>query len=299
MNEYTCPPASLGTPCYYSSRAALIGGVPDAHLALSAPVVVYWVASLAFHCLDTSGWAALGRYRIHAPAEVVSRNHVARTAVIGNVLLNQLLQTAFGVICLDAQNPSANHVEIVSQIARRLPFAHTYGCRAAYVIYWWANPLLQLLVAMVALDIWQYFVHRFLHTNKFMYQHVHSWHHRVYVPFAFASSYNHPLEGFLVDAIGSFIAQALARLNIRQAALLFSLAILKVVDDHGGYRFPFDPLQLLSQNNADFHDIHHQDFGMKFNFSAPFFVHWDELMSTRMTRRDIEWRKQKSRAKFE
>lgn len=46
---------------------------------------------------------------------------------------------------------------------------------------------------------------------------------------------------------------------------------------------PFDPLQALFGNNAAYHDIHHQQFGIKRNFSQPYFTHWDTLLSTRMT----------------
>jgi hypothetical protein len=36
-----------------------------------------------------------------------------------------------------------------------------------------------------------------------------------------------------------------------------------------------------------------QAIGIKSNFSQPFFVHWDALLGTRMTRDDIERRRQK------
>jgi sterol desaturase/sphingolipid hydroxylase (fatty acid hydroxylase superfamily) len=76
-------------------------------------------------------------------------------------------------------------------------------------------------------------------------------------------------------------------MSTRQDILLFTFATLKTVDDHCGYSLPFDPLQLLFSNNADFHDIHHQTIGIKKNFSQPFFIHWDTIMGTRMTRKDI------------
>jgi sphinganine C4-monooxygenase len=36
-----------------------------------------------------------------------------------------------------------------------------------------------------------------------------------------------------------------------------------------------------------------QVIGTKSNFAQPFFVHWDTLLGTRMTREDIERRRQK------
>jgi sphinganine C4-monooxygenase len=97
-----------------------------------------------------------------------------------------------------------------------------------------------------------------MHINKFLYRHIHSWHHRLYVPYAFGAQYNHPIEGFLLDSLGSAVAEALAGLTTRQATLLFAISALKTVDDHCGWKLPFDPLQLVTGNNADYHDIHHQ-----------------------------------------
>ena len=96
-----------------------------------------------------------------------------------------------------------------------------------------------------------------MHVNKFLYKQFHSWHHRLYVPYAFGSLYNHPVEGFLLDSLGAALAETLTGMSTRQATLLFIFSTLKTVDDHCGYNLPFDPLQLFG-NNADYHDIHHQ-----------------------------------------
>lgn len=108
------------------------------------------------------------------------------------------------------------------------------------------------------IDTWQYFLHRAMHINKTLYKHLHSVHHRLYVPYAFGALYNHPVEGFVLDSLGAVVAEWLCGLTTRQSALLFAIATMKTVDDHCGYSLPFDPLQLLTSNNADYHDIHHQ-----------------------------------------
>jgi sphinganine C4-monooxygenase len=92
------------------------------------------------------------------------------------------------------------------------------------------------------------------------------------------------------------VAQHLTRLSLRQATLLFTFSTLKTVDDHCGYNLPFDPFQIFFPNNADYHDIHHQAIGIKKNFSQPFFVHWDTILGTKMTRQEVEARMKKSRA---
>jgi sphinganine C4-monooxygenase len=97
-----------------------------------------------------------------------------------------------------------------------------------------------------------------MHMNQFLFKHLHSVHHRLYVPYAFGALYNHPIEGLLLDSLGAALAESLSLMTTRQAIFLFSFSTFKTVDDHCGYRLPFDPFQLVAANNADYHDIHHQ-----------------------------------------
>lgn len=62
----------------------------------------------------------------------------------------------------------------------------------------------------------------------------------------------------MLDTLGAAISESAAGLTTRQAMLFFIVSTCKTVDDHCGYSLPFDPLQILSPNNADYHDIHHQ-----------------------------------------
>ena len=193
------------------------------------------------------------------------------------------------------------------------------------------------------IDTWQFFLHKLMHEVPFLYRNFHSHHHRLYVPYAFGALYNHPVEGFLLDTLGATIAEAASAMTVRQKILLFGFASLKTVDDHSGYRIWWDPmqvsahpsiqppaadtrsltsfsfvsLQLLFSNNADYHDIHHQSFGIKSNFSSvstplphfclersaepsltppscfrqPFFTRWDIIFNTVMTRDQVNNRK--------
>ncbi|CAN0923667.1 Sphinganine C4-monooxygenase 1 [Linum grandiflorum] len=102
-------------------------------------------------------------------------------------------------------------------------------------------------------------MHRYMHQNKFLYKHIHSQHHRLVVPYAYGALYNHPVEGLLLDTIG-----------------------VKTVDDHCGLWLPGNPFHLFFKNNTAYHDIHHQLYGTKYNFSQPFFVTWDRILGTYM-----------------
>ncbi|EMD38879.1 hypothetical protein CERSUDRAFT_112599 [Gelatoporia subvermispora B] len=303
---------STNTPVYYSPRISLLSWLPDHLFALAAPVVAYWAASLFFHALDLSNWRWLDKYRIHESAEVQSRNRATRMQVLQAVLLQQLVQTLLGYWWIE-EKPTGAAVDHLSNMLRLAPqlsrmllrlFGQTqgsmilrnYGAEILYYIYWWAIPTSKMLLGMFIIDTWQYFLHRGMHMNTYLYKKLHSVHHRLNVPYAFGALYNHPLEGLLLDTAGAGIAELVSCMSTREAIFLFVISTLKTVDDHCGYSLPFDPLQLVTKNNADYHDIHHQVIGIKSNFSQPFFVHWDVILGTRMTRKDIEKRRQKQKA---
>ena len=109
----------------------------------------------------------------------------------------------------------------------------------------------------------------------------HSRHHRLYVPYAYGALYNHPFEGFLLDTLGTGFAYLVTGMTVRQSMWFFTGSTIKTVDDHCGYKLPFDPLQRITSNNAAYHDIHHQSWGIKNNFSQPFFTFWDRWLNTK------------------
>ncbi|KAK7471270.1 Sphingolipid C4-hydroxylase sur2 [Stygiomarasmius scandens] len=298
-------------PFYYSPKPVLVEGISDPVLTLAAPIIAYWASSLLFHSLDISGWKWLDRYRIHESQEVKSKNRVTKTEVVVAVIFQHIVQTALGYVWLEEKGAGVNHMQKMEDMANwvepvvRFVLGETGEDKRVealvlhelgYYMYWWAIPAMQLLLAMFIIDTWQYFLHRFMHVNKWFYKRFHSWHHRLYVPYAFGALYNHPLEGFVLDTLGAALAEYLTGMTTRQALVLFTISTFKTVDDHCGYKLPFDPLQLMSGNNADYHDIHHQQIGIKSNFAQPFFIHWDVLLGTRMTRAELEQKRRDRKA---
>jgi sphinganine C4-monooxygenase len=77
--------------------------------------------------------------------------------------------------------------------------------------------------------------------------------------------------------------------------VFFTFSTIKTVDDHCGYALPWDPLQHLTGNNATYHDIHHQSWGIKNNFSQPFFTFWDAVLGTMWKGTDVKIRYEKAR----
>ncbi|KAF2443224.1 sphinganine hydroxylase-like protein Sur2 [Karstenula rhodostoma CBS 690.94] len=153
----------------------------------------------------------------------------------------------------------------------------------ASALYWYAIPALQFMVGIIIIDTWEYMLHRAMHMNKWLYATFHSRHHRLYVPYAYGALYNHPFEGFLLDTLGAGLAYLVTGMTVRQSWFFFSGSTIKTVLDHSGYAFPYDPLHWIFPNNAAYHDIHHQSWGIKTNFSQPFFIFWDRIGGTMYT----------------
>ncbi|KAI1816046.1 fatty acid hydroxylase superfamily-domain-containing protein [Poronia punctata] len=161
-----------------------------------------------------------------------------------------------------------------------VPVFAAWELMVANAIYYVIIPAIQFAIAICALDTWQYFLHRGMHMNKWLYTKFHSRHHRLYVPYAYGALYNHPVEGFLLDTLGAGLAYKIAGMSAKQGIAFFTFSTIKTVDDHCGYALPWDPLQHITGNNASYHDIHHQSWGIKTNFSQPFFTFWDRSLGT-------------------
>ncbi|KAB5570752.1 fatty acid hydroxylase superfamily-domain-containing protein [Coniochaeta sp. 2T2.1] len=165
--------------------------------------------------------------------------------------------------------------------ATHVPAFATWEMVVAKLIYWGLIPAAKLMFGIFFLDTWQYVWHRAMHVNKWMYTHWHSRHHRLYVPYAYGALYNHPIEGFVLDTAGPALAYKVSFMSPRMGMWFFVGSMMKTVDDHCGYKLPWDPLQHITSNNAAYHDIHHQSWGIKYNFSQPFFTFWDRWLDTK------------------
>ncbi|XP_024528564.1 sphinganine C4-monooxygenase 1 [Selaginella moellendorffii] len=233
------------------------GYASDELMGTVLPLVVYWVYAGFYHLLPP-----LDHLRLHSRKES-SRNLVTMPTVIKGVLLQQGIQASMAILLfsITSQKPSDDKNPVQPPLAMQL---------------------FQFVVAMLVMDTWQYFVHRLMHVNKFLYRHVHSHHHRLVVPYAFGALYNHPLEGLLLDTVGGALSFLASGMTPRTAVFFFSFATIKTVDDHCGIMIPGNPFHTIFRNNAAYHDIHHQLFGTKYNFSQPFFVMWDKILGTHM-----------------
>ncbi|ORY03604.1 hypothetical protein K493DRAFT_311640 [Basidiobolus meristosporus CBS 931.73] len=291
----------------------LLPFMSDKTLALLSPFVAYWVLSGIFYYISQCRFPFFEQYKIHTTEEDKAKNQVTVQEVIKSVLVQQVLQTVVGLIVVTAEGEDTTDYTftpfsvLAQQYQQQCPelFGLSIcpsGPSSAYLLAvvsqalaWLIVPFMRFMVALFVLDTIEYFLHRWFHSNAYLYRTFHSVHHRIYCPYAFGALYNNPIEGFVLDSVGAGIAYAVSGLSTRGAIVFFTFSTIKTVDDHCGYNLPFDPLQRIFANNVAYHDIHHQLYGLKMNYSQPFFTHWDRLLGTYISPSEIKQKREEAK----
>lgn len=261
-----------------SYKKNLILDIPDTLIALIAPIIAYWAYSIFFHIIDV--YQLLEQYRIHPSEEQLSKNKVTLHIVIRDVIFQHIIQSITGLLLYQFESPVLTGYELNYLWSWRQLLPNFIPTNLLYLFYWYGLSIIKIVLAFLVVDSWQFFLHRLMHKNKFLYKHFHSRHHQLYVPYAFGALFNNPVEGFLLDTLGTGLASIFLGLSPRESLFLYTFSTLKTVDDHCGYSLPWDIFQKMFPNNSIYHDIHHQMFGIKYNFSQPFFTFWDKLFGS-------------------
>ncbi|KAJ3033518.1 hypothetical protein HDV00_006302 [Rhizophlyctis rosea] len=311
-SAFTSPSASSAAPAWTSTFT-----LPTLTLAefsmIFASILAYWVFSTFFYVLSKLNLTTVEMHKIPTDQKGRPKNRVTVNQVLRTVAVQHVVQAIVAwVLAVLTRPPEGVREEWVEKWifpgndGRAYPITFggagasgslsgawdrvwQYGWREWVHGDWlelapgWEGMIILLVktgLAMFLLDSYQYWLHRAMHTSRFLYRHIHSTHHALTHPFAFGALYNHPLEGFLLDTLGGGIPALILDMHPWTATLFFTFATLKTVDDHCGYAVPWDPFQKLFKNNAEYHDIHHWGKGIRYNFSQPFFIHWDVWMGT-------------------
>ncbi|XP_044983553.1 sphinganine C4-monooxygenase 2-like [Hordeum vulgare subsp. vulgare] len=225
----------------------------------TVPIAVYWAYSGVHTALGNS--RLMDKYRLNTKDEEDRKNMVSKRAVILNVLM-QLAALAL----LTMVPTTAAKADGVSRTAAYL----TAAARIA--------------AAVLVFDAYRYAWHRLAHLNRFLYRHLHPWHHRIVVPYAFGAIYGHPVEVLIADTAGASLAVLVTGLlpsSPRATAMFLTLCTVKAIDNHCGVCLLPRRLQSV-WNGAAYHGVHHLPRGVRYNFSDLFFVTWDHVFGTHM-----------------
>ncbi|KAJ3058121.1 hypothetical protein HK102_010681, partial [Quaeritorhiza haematococci] len=210
------------------------------------PIALYWIYSTFLYTLSLLKLTTLELHRIPTNQSMRPPNRVTVSKVLLAVFVQHVVQAVVACVLVYWTRPEDMSQRTIEPI--------------------WLM-IAKLVAGAIMIDTYQYWVHRAMHVNKFLYRNFHSVHHQLTVPFAYGALYNHPVEGFLLDTVGGAIPTALMDMHPWTATILYSVATLKTVDDHCGYAWPWDPFHTLFPNNASYHDVHHWGKGRLYNFS--------------------------------
>lgn len=164
----TITPSTLQAPFYHTTRPSLLSFTGDKYLSLAAPILAYWGLSLVFHVLDTTNLPYFEKYRIHESPEVLSRNKATMFEVFWSVILQQVIQTIFGLLYLEddatifkreiQKDHLAEMAGLAPKVANLVMLAlgrktgedilKHHGEDFVRWMYWWGIPAAQILFAL-------------------------------------------------------------------------------------------------------------------------------------------------------
>ncbi len=137
-------------------------------------------------------------------------------------------------------------------------FVHTRGISALYLEiddYGWGYTALSTVAMFMAMEAAAYYTHRFLH-NRWMFKHVHRWHHRVVAPTPLVTVTMHPAEFILLQS-ATFVPVFFMPVYVPAFAFLLVYALVFNLMDHSGIRIKHS---LPWHSSSSFHDDHHIHF---------------------------------------
>ena len=138
----------------------------------------------------------------------------------------------------------------------------------------------QVVFSFIIDDVWFYFMHRFLHRNKYLLKKVHSIHHRAHTPFPMEYLYAHPFE-WMLGTIGPFLGYALIilvmPLNIYAFWVFVLFRNLHEIHIHSDLKLPLLK-NIPFVSHVEDHDLHHAK--LDGNYASTFRI-WDRIMKTR------------------
>ena len=155
------------------------------------------------------------------------------------------------------------------------PLLRLTGVHAGPLPAWWI--VAGELVFFVYLDdLLYYWFHRTMH-GRWLYKHVHGWHHRIVTPWAITGHYMHPVEYVLTGTV-ALIGPLLVGAHVVTLWIWLAFRQWEAAEGHCGYEFAVTLTHLFPGNDgARHHDFHHAR--VRGNY-AGFFPIWDRICGT-------------------
>jgi sphinganine C4-monooxygenase len=165
----TLTPTGPHYPFYHPTGASILPFMTDKVTSLLVPIVAYWVFSLIWHAIDCAELPFFEKYRIHESEEVLARNRATVGEVIKAVVIQQVVQTALGMVWLESEEEILkrevwrDHTSDMKGLAGVLGsglqvlLGEKTALAAARLlggekitgwVYWWGVPLLQMGFAL-------------------------------------------------------------------------------------------------------------------------------------------------------
>ena len=143
--------------------------------------------------------------------------------------------------------------------------------------------LLQTFIIFVVDDVYFYFLHSFMHKNKYVLKKIHNIHHRAITPVALEYMYVHPLEwlsGYAGPFLGMLLLSFLGPVNIFSFWLYQIIRNIHELDVHSGFKSYISKL-IPYWGESEHHDKHHQYLNGNY---ATTFTFWDDFFKTKINK---------------
>lgn len=138
----------------------------------------------------------------------------------------------------------------------------------------WYLIIVQLLFFIVLDDFLYYWMHRYLHENKWLLKHVHSVHHRIRNTCALDGNYFHWVEFVLTGSL-ALVGPLLVGCHLYVLYIWIVIRQLEAADGHAGYDFKWNPMHWLPVYQGPvYHDFHHARFRGNYAGFLPYLDHF-------------------------
>ena len=174
VNDYF-PQYRLHTPAEVAKRNRVSRWevVRDVVLQQVVQTLVGWILNmmepdefLGKEKYDIAVWARRIRIAQRAIPKVLALLGINAKELAGNMAASH--PTAAGVL-LGGQYSQLQTLFGTADVSQGAPGFAAWETALAGIIYWYLVPTIQFAVAIVVVDTWQYFLHRAMHMNKWLY----------------------------------------------------------------------------------------------------------------------------------